>query len=105
MAGWRAVLDSQATATIRWGSQRSVESDTTGTILIFFHPFGIKMLAVPGVSVLKCHPYRQIPIVIHGFLPEASSFSFYPNCPEQLAHLRAPRAWVCKHVNGQLLLL
>ena len=29
--------------------------------------FGIKMLAVPGVAVLKCHPYRQIPIVIHGF--------------------------------------
>jgi hypothetical protein len=29
--------------------------------------FGIKMLAVLGVAVLKCHPYRQIPIVIHGF--------------------------------------
>ena len=32
-----------------------------------FVPFGTKMLAVPGVGVLKCHPYRQIPIVIHGF--------------------------------------
>ena len=38
-----------------------------GTIRIFFRPFGIKMLAVAGVSVLQCHPYRRIPIVIHGF--------------------------------------
>ena len=39
---------------------------TAGTIRKIFHPFRIKMLAVPGVLVLKCHPYRRIPIVIHG---------------------------------------
>ena len=62
----------------------------------------IKILEVPGVGMLKCHPYRQIPIVIHGFLPEASSFSFYPNCPEQLAHLRAiARVGGREYVNGQ----
>ena len=58
-------------------------------ILDFFRPSEIKMLAMPGVSVLECHPYRQIPIVIHGFLPEASSLRFYPYCPEQFAHPRA----------------
>jgi len=62
---------------------------TASTIRKIFHPFEIKMLAMPGVAVLQCDPYRQIPIVIHGFLPEASSLLFYPNCPEQFAHPRA----------------
>ena len=49
------------------GSLQQFPVGADGRKRIIFRPFGIKMLAVPGVVVLKCHPYRQIPIVIHGF--------------------------------------
>ena len=48
------------------GSRQEITATVTlGTIRKIFLRIECKMLAMPGVAVLECHPYRQIPIVIH----------------------------------------